>query len=266
MVRQVDIEKIDLSTGKIEKKSDFVAEESPLHLFVNSTFWVTILCTPTNIKELAVGHLLSEGILKSIDEIVEVTVKDAEQSCYVKLKPNVNVDDRIKVSRLHARVIASACGGGSPYQYTGKNPVVESNLKVDAKIIFDSVNQLNFKAEGFRQTGGLHVAAIYQSDGSLIALAEDVGRHNAVDKVIGMAALNKVDFGTHFLALSGRLSGDVAFKAAKVGLPIVASLAAALSSGIMMAEGSNLTLAGFVRGKRLNVYTVPERIIFEKHR
>lgn len=261
MVRQVDIVKIDLSSGKAEKKTDFVAVETPLHLFVNNVFWVTILCTPTNLKELAVGHLLSEGILKSIDEIEEVTVKEAEQSCYVKVKQSVNLDDRIKLSRLHARVITSACGGGSPYQYKGKNPVVESNLRINARIIFDSVNQLNFKAEGFRQTGGLHVAAIYLNDGSLVALAEDVGRHNAVDKVIGMAALNKVDFAECFLALSGRISGDVAFKAAKVGLPIVASLAAALSSGITMAEDSNLTLAGFVRGKRLNIYTVPERII-----
>ena len=139
--------------------------------------------------------------------------------------------------------------------------MVESNLRVNARVIFDSVNQLNFKAEGFRQTGGLHVAAIYDSSGTLVALAEDVGRHNAVDKVIGMAALSKVDFGKCFLALSGRMSGDVAFKAAKVGLPIVASLAAALSSGIAMAEAANLTLAGFVRGKRLNIYTEPSRII-----
>lgn len=261
MVRQVDIVKVDLSTGKAKKIADFVAEESPLHLFVNTTFWVTILCTPTNIKELAVGHLFSEGILKSIDEIEEVTVKEVENACYVKLKPNINVEDRIRLSRLHARVITSACGGGSPYQYTGKNPKVESNLRVNSKVIFDSVNQLNFKAEGFRQTGGLHVAAIYNGDGSLVALAEDVGRHNAVDKVIGMSALSKVDFGKCFLALSGRISGDVAFKAAKVGLPIVASLAAALSSGIAMAETSNLTLAGFVRGKRLNIYTEPSRII-----
>lgn len=206
------------------------------------------------------GHLLSEGVLKSTDEIVEITLKEAEGACYVKLKPSVNVDDRVRLSRLHARVIPSACGSGSPYQYTGKNPKVESNLNVKAQVVFDSVNQLNFKAEGFRQTGGLHVAAIYKADGSLVALAEDVGRHNAVDKVIGMAALNKVDFSECFLALSGRMSGDVAFKAAKVGLPIVASLSAALSSGIDMAEKTNLTLVGFVRGKRMNIYTGSERI------
>jgi formate dehydrogenase accessory protein FdhD len=209
---------------------------------------------------LAVGHFLSEGILKSTDEIEEVVLKEPESACYIKLKPKINVENRIRISRLHARVIPSACGSGSPYQYTGKTPKVKSNLKVKAQVIFDSVNQLNFKAEGFRRTGGLHVAAIYKADGQLVALAEDVGRHNAVDKVIGMAALKKVDFGLCFLALSGRMSGDVAFKAAKVGLPLIASLAAALSSGIAMAETAGLTLAGFVRGKRINIYTCPERI------
>ena len=258
---QVNITKLDLSTGKAQKITDFIAEEKPLYLFINTTFWATILCSPTNLKELAVGHLLSEGILESTDEIQEVTLKEAESTCIVKLKEGVNVDDRVRLSRLHARVIPSACGSGSPYQYMGKTPKVESKLQVKAQVVFEGVNQLNFKAEGFRQTGGLHVAAIYKGEGSLVALAEDVGRHNAVDKVIGMAALSKIDFGTCFLALSGRMSGDVAFKVAKVGLPIVASLAAALSSGIAMAESANLTLAGFVRGKRMNIYTRPERIL-----
>ncbi len=260
MVKEVKISKVDLSSGKVQNISDFVAEEIPFHLFVNSTFWATILCSPTNLKELAVGHLLSEGIVKSVDEIQEVTLKESEGNGEVKLKPDISVDDRVKLSRLHQRVITSACGSGSPYQFKGKAPKVKSDLKVKAQIIFDSVNQLNFKAEHFRQTGGVHVAAIYKPDGSLVALAEDVGRHNAVDKVIGMAALNKVDFGTCFLALSGRMSGDVAFKAAKVGLPIVASLSAALSSGVTIAEEANLTLVGFVRGKRMNIYTAPARI------
>ena len=260
MVRQIDITKVDLSTGKIYKMADFVAEEVPFHIFVNSAFWATILCSPTNLKELAIGHLLSEGILKSVGEIDSVILKEAEGTCRINLEPNINTGERMKLSRLHQRVITSACGSGSPYQYTGKIPTVKSDLTVKAQVIFDSVNQLNFKAEGFRQTGGLHVAAIYRADGSLIALAEDVGRHNAVDKVIGMAALNGVDFSTCFIALSGRISGDVAFKAAKVGLPIVASLSAALSSGIAVAEIANLTLAGFVRGKRMNIYAIPERI------
>jgi FdhD protein len=259
MVREVEIERVELPSGKVQKIKDFVAEETPLYLFVNDVFWATILCSPTDLKELAVGHLLSEGILKSIDEIVEVNLK--ENACHVKLTEGINVENRVKLSRLHSRVISSACGSSSPYQYIGKTPLVESNLKVKAQVIFEGVYQLNFKAVGFRQTGGLHVAAIYMADGALVSLAEDVGRHNAVDKAIGMAALSNVNFGDCFLASSGRLSGDMVFKAAKVGLSIVASIAAALSSGLDVAEKTNVTLAGFVRGKRLNIYTVPERVI-----
>jgi len=261
MVRQVEITKLDLTTGKTQKIVDNVAEEKPLHLYVNTIYWATILCSPMNLKEMAVGHLLSEGVLKSVSEIEEITLKGEKGTCTVRLKSGINVEDRVRLSRLHQRIITSACGEGSPYQYTGKTPRVESELKIKAQVVFDSVNQLNFKAELFRQTGGVHVAAIYKSDGTQVALAEDVGRHNAVDKVIGMAALGEQNFDDCFLALSGRMSGDVAFKAAKVGLPIVASIAAALSSGITVAESSNLTLVGFVRGKRMNIYTFPERIL-----
>jgi len=257
---QVSIIKLDLSTGKAQKIVDYVAEEKPCYLFVNTIFWATILCTPSNLQELAVGHFLSEGIIKSTEEIEEVILKEPDGTCYVKLKPEIDAEKRVRHSRLHARVIPSACGSGSPIQFTGRTPKVKSNLTVSAQVVFNSVNQLNFKAEGFRQTGGLHVAAIYKGDGSLVALAEDVGRHNAVDKVIGITALNKVDFGACFLALSGRMSGDVVFKAANIGLPIIASLAAALSSGIALAKAADLTLAGFVRGKRMNIYNRSDRI------
>ena len=261
MVQQIKITRLELSTGKSQKIVDYIAEEKPFYLLINTTFWATILCSPTNLKELSVGHFLSEGIIKSTEEIEEVILKQQESTCYVKLKPEIEVKNRVNTSRLHARIIHSACGDSSDYQNSAKNLKIKSALKVEAQIIFDSVKQLNFKAEGYRLTGGFHVAAIYKTDGELVALAEDVGRHNAVDKVIGIAALNNVDFGECFLALSGRISGDVAFKAANVGLPIIASLSAALSSGITMAESVDLTLAGFVRGKRINIYTCPERIV-----
>lgn len=260
MVRKINLVKIDLSKGKSQEITDFIAEEKPFYLFINKTFWATILCSPNDLKELAIGHFLSEGIIKSTAEIIEVILKEPENTCYVKVNSEVNVEKRVKISRLHSRVILSACGSGSPYQFTGKIPKIESKTKIKAQVIFDSVKQLNFKAEGFRQTGGMHVAAIYKNDGQLVALAEDVGRHNAVDKAIGIAALNKIAFRECFLALSGRMSGDVAFKAAKVGLPIIASLAAALSSGVDLAKSANLTLVGFVRGNRFNLYTCPERI------
>ena len=257
----VEILKLDLTTGNSNKITDTVAEEKPLHLFVNSAYWATILCSPSNLREMAIGHLLSEGILKSAEEIQEAEFKAEEQTCNVRMKRGVEVEKRLKLSRLHARIVTSACGSGSPYQYDRKPKKIDSKLKIKANVVFNSVNQLNFKAEIFRKTGGVHAAAVYNANGSIVGLAEDVGRHNAVDKVIGMAALRETDFSECFLTLSGRLSGDIVFKAAEVGLPIIASLAAALSSGIEMAERANLTLAGFVRGKRMNIYTFPERIL-----
>jgi FdhD protein len=258
---KVEIVRVDVLAKKTEKVTDYVAEEKPLHIFLNKTHYATIFCSPTNLKELAVGHVLSEGIVKSIDEIRETRLKK-EGVCFVKLKPNIDLEKRLKISKLFSRVILSACGGPSPYQYSGKLPKITSNLKVKAEVILNGVKRLNYIAETFRKTGGVHVAAIYKSDGNLVAFAEDVGRHNAVDKAIGIGALNQTDFGECFLALSGRLTGDMVLKAARVGLPIVASLAAAIDSGIAVAKEVGLTLVGFVRGKRMNIYTSPKRIDF----
>ena len=115
-------------------------------------------------------------------------------------------------------------------------------------------------SETFRKTGGVHVAAVYKADGTLMAFAEDVGRHNAVDKTIGKCFLRKTRFDNCFLVLSGRLTANIVFKAAVVGIPLIASIAAALDSGIEIAKKANLTLIGFVRGRRMNVYNAAERI------
>ena len=104
-------------------------------------------------------------------------------------------------------------------------------------------------------------ARIFKANGIMVAFSEDVGRHNTVDKVIGQASLNTVNFGECFMIITGRVPGDMIYKAAKVGLPIVASVAAVLNSGIASAEKANIALIGFVRGTRMNIYTGAERII-----
>jgi FdhD protein len=129
-MREVEIEKYDLATKTSKKVADQIAEERPLHLFVNSTYWATILCSPSNLKEMAVGHLLSEGILKSTAEIEEVKLKETENSCYVKLKAEINIDERLSLSRLHQRIVTSACGDQSIYQYQRKPAKIISNLNV----------------------------------------------------------------------------------------------------------------------------------------
>lgn len=261
MVRQVDIIKLDLSTGKAQIEREYVAKESSLNIFINKTCWATILCSPSNLKELSIGHLLTEGVLKSIEEIKEFTLKESENSCYIQLKRDIDSKERIRLSSFHARIICSADSSSVPYPHERKPAKVTSNLTVKAQIIFDAVTQLNSKAALYKKTGAVHVAAICKSDGLILAMAEDIGRHNAVDKVIGIGALKKIDFAECFLAFSGRLPSDVVFKVAEAGFPIIASFGAALDSGITLAKQTNLTLIGFIREKRMNIYSKPERII-----
>ena len=258
---EIEITRIDVPSGKAEKMTDFVAEERPLDIYVSKKHYATIFCSPSNLKEMTIGHLLSEGILKSGEEIEELHVSVDKATCKVKLKPSVNIEKRVIFSKLSSRVIRSACGSTSPYPFSFRHPKVRSNLTVQAKTILDCVNRLNSNAKIFRKTGGVHVAAIYSIDGVSKALAEDVGRHNAVDKAIGAGVLEQIDFSECFLALSGRLTGDIILKAATMQLPIVASLAAAINSGIAIAKDAELTLIGFVRGKRMNIYNSPERIL-----
>ena len=267
-MREIKVSRINVSNQTIEEKTDFVAEETALHIFLNKHHYGTILCSPDQLEEMAVGHLLSEGLLTSTDEIDELLLKK-DGKCLIKLKPNIDAEQRILTSQRFARLIVSACG--SPdyrplSEVIGTLPKLDVTLTVNAEIISQSVLQLNTIAKNFRTTGGVHVAALYSTEGRLVALAEDVGRHNAVDKVIGAGAIKNMDLRNLFLALSGRLTGDIVLKAARMKIPIIASLAAAISSGLEAAQLTRVTLVGFVRGKRMNIYTYPERIVLGAHK
>jgi FdhD protein len=261
-MRQVKMTRLDLSTGTIEKTLDFVAEEVPLKIIVNDDYAFVIWCSPMQFKELSVGHLFAEGILRSVKEIDSILSDEVNNVCHVRFKDTIDVAERMDNRRHGARIVPLLKASTSAYQKDEKLSVVQSNLAVKAQVILDAINQLNEKAKGFKKTGGLHDSGIFKADGTLIAFSEDVGRHNTVDKVIGEALLNHENFRDCFLIITGRVPGDMIFKAAKVGLPIIVSVAAVLNSGVASAEKANISVVGFVRGKRMNVYTCPERIIF----
>jgi len=261
-MREIQISRIDLSTQKVEQRRDFVAEEIPIHIFLNQTHYVTILCSPGQLKELAIGHLLSEGVIKSMDEIGEVRL-EGDGRCRIRL--GVDVERRISISQPFARLVVSACGSPDYWPLSKlidriSLPKAPLGLTLKARVILESVKRLNVLAETFRKTGGVHIAALYSSDGELKAFAEDVGRHNAVDKVLGTGALKRFNFENCFLASSGRLTGDIVLKAARMRIPVVASMTAATDSGVEAAQRAGITLIGFVRGKRMNLYTYPERV------
>jgi len=265
-MREIQVSRIDVSSQKLEERRDFVAEEKPLHIFLNQTHYVTILCSPSQLRELAIGHLLSEGVLKSTEEIREIRMERGGK-CRVRLKPDIDAEKRISISQPFTRLIVSACGSPDYWPLTKlidrlSLAKLKLGLTVEAKIISESVKRLNMLAETFRKTGGVHIAALYSANGELVTFSEDVGRHNAVDKVIGAGASKNLNFEKSFLALSGRLTGDIVLKSARMRIPIVASMTAAIDSGVKAAQRTGITLVGFVRGKRMNVYTYPERIVY----
>lgn len=262
--REVEIFRIDVKAQRFEQKTDYVAEETPLHIFLNQTHYVTILCLPTLLKELAIGNLLSEGVIRATKEIQEIRLEKGGK-CQIRLKPSVNVEKRISISQPFARLVVSACGSPDYWPLSKLIDRLEltelpMNLKVSAGAVLESVRRLNSLAETFRKTGGVHVAALYCADGELLTHAEDVGRHNAVDKIIGVAAMKNTELSKCFIASSGRLTGDIVVKAARMRVPIIASMTAAISSGLEAAQRTGITLVSFVRGNRLNVLTYPERI------
>jgi len=211
--------------------------------------------------------LLSEGLLKSVDEISEISLRRTGK-CQVRLKKGVDPEKRVQASQPFARLVSTTCGS-SDYWPLSKLVdrlslrKLQMGFKVKADVVLESTRRLNTIAETFRRTGGVHVAASYTAEGDLMTYAEDVGRHNAVDKVIGSCALRRCDLSECFLASSGRLTGDTALKAARMEIPVVSSLAAATDAGIEVARRTRVTLIGFVRGQRMNIFTFPGRVVIE---
>jgi len=263
-MREIKVSRVNVSKQTIEERQDFVAEETSIHIFLNKINYGTILCSPYQLKELVVGHLLSEGLVNSTKEIAELVLKK-DGKCLVKLRSGIDAAERISSSQRFGRLIVSSCGSPDYWPLSEvisslNMPKLDMKMTVEAESISQSVNRLNTIAQEYRKTGGVHVAALYSIEGELVALAEDVGRHNAVDKVIGAAAIENLEFKNYFLALSGRLTGDIVLKAARMTIPVIASLAASISSGLEAAQLTGVTLVGFVRCKRMNIYTYPQRI------
>ena len=253
----VNVVRFNLRTGEKRKVSDEVAVETPVNIFVGGEHFVTLLALPEFMEELGVGHLLSEGVVKSGSDVLDVRVED--NNVFLSIKEGAA---RAKASRV-LRLITTACGSSSDYLKLLdclEKPLVVSDVEVLAEDVLKMRSLLTENTVIFKRTGGSHGAGIFTLDGEIIACAEDVGRHNAVDKVIGICALTGVDFSKTVIFSTGRMSAEMVLKAARAGIPIVASLSAPLNSGVIFAELSGVTLICFVRGHRFNVYTHNRRV------
>jgi FdhD protein len=258
--------------SKEEKKEelDTVLLESPIDIFVNSKPLVNIICLNKDLKELTIGFLFSIGIINDMEDINIIKIDNVKGQVYVELVDSIDFNSETLEMGPVSRVIDTTCGIPSPWRDLIKEKLIESEnilnfntqLEVKSELIFSSMVEMQKNTYLFRETGGCHGAAIFDLSGSLFTVKEDIGRHNAIDKVIGALLLKKEPFDNKILTSTGRLTGDSVLKAVRAQIPIVSSLSAAVESGIRLADSYGITLIGFVRGKKMNIYTHPNRIKF----
>jgi formate dehydrogenase accessory protein FdhD len=246
MVENVPAVHVNKKSSKVEEK--IVCDEE-IEIIINETVSRRFSISPCSLKEFAIGYMLGEGLAISIDNITQLDIEDRTIHVGIDL---VDFDIRKEL------VVGSDCFGGWRRKIELVDEV-KSDFQITKEELFNSFNKLREESKVWKETGGTHIAGLVNQD-KFLAI-EDVSRHVAVDKVIGAGALNKCDFSQSFIVYSGRMPADMVIKIARVGIPILASNAAPTSSGFSVAEKSGITLIGFVRDDRFNIYTYPQRIL-----
>jgi FdhD protein len=240
---------------------DVVAKEFPLIIILNNQELVTLLCSPANLKYLAVGFLFSEGFLKSKNEIKKIMVDDRRGVVRVETER----DEELARDVLLNKIMALRYGrGASSYnvaaaQGQGK---IESPIEISTLEVLALANKFQRRCQIYRATGGVHSAALCDNK-DILVFSEDIGRHNALDKIFGECILNDIATDDHIIITSGRVSSEILFKVARRNVPVIVSKSAPTSLGVRLANDLGLTLVGFVRGKRMNVYTHAWRITID---
>ncbi|MDD3898189.1 MAG: formate dehydrogenase accessory sulfurtransferase FdhD, partial [Syntrophomonadaceae bacterium] len=231
----------------------------PLTLFLNHVELATMVCSPGGYKELGVGFLLTEGLVQKPADILQISVREEEGLLWIETKNEIP-----QTNNFLRRHIASCCGKSRAGLYFINDarqlkPIV-ADVQFNAEYLLKIINTLEEKAATFHLTGGVHSAALADSSG-LLTMYEDIGRHNAVDKVLGYAFLNEIPTDDKCLLLSGRVASEILIKAARANIPLVLSRSAPTALTIDIAEDLNITVVGFARGKRLSVYSHSERVL-----
>lgn len=250
--------------GERRERDDNVALEEPLEIRVEGHSIAVVMRTPGDDRELAAGFLLAEQLVQSADDVFDITQCGSAASgerIDVTLR-NPAAFDPAKLTR-HV-FTSSSCGICSKATIEAVRhafPVVTSDCTIEASVIKRLPDLLRERQQTFAQTGGLHACALFSLSGEFRVLREDVGRHNALDKLIGRAFLDhELPLHDCVLFLSGRVSFEMMQKALAAGIPIVAAISAPTSLAIEFARESNQTLVGFVRGETMNVYAGAQRI------
>jgi FdhD protein len=260
--------------GDWREDRDQVAAEEPLQLSLDGLPLSIVMRTPGNDLELALGLLLAERVIRAADDVVSVRIsaetgeEEPRLTVVADLVESNQVDIRLRSApgrRPERSFLASSacgvCGATTVESLALDFPRLEPGPRVDASVLPKLGDRLREQQRIFESTGGLHAAGLFTPRGELELLREDIGRHNAVDKVVGRSFLDgRVPLRQSVLAVSGRAGYEVVQKAVAAGIPVLAAVGAPSSLAVATAERFGMTLVGFLRDDRFNVYTAPERI------
>ncbi|MCL4458974.1 MAG: formate dehydrogenase accessory sulfurtransferase FdhD [Chloroflexi bacterium] len=231
-----------------------IVREIPLTISVNGTELVTLLCSPPKLNCLVVGFLSLEGLLDDVQDIEMMHICVEDGLAEVRLRGW----DASRIPRRWIRT--SGCGEGTTFSLPGLTlPVVDSSLRVEAEQVYKLMKDVGRMSLNYQQSGGLHASAL--SDGeTILILAEDVGRHNTLDKIYGECLLTQTQTNGRVILTTGRVSSEMVLKGIRMGVAVMASRTSPTDLAVDIAGRSQITLIGYVRGRTMNVYTHPWRI------
>lgn len=246
--------------GTVKNLEDMVIREIPFTIFLNDEELITLLCIPRALEYLAIGFLLSEGFIKEKEDIKDMKLFKEKGIIEIQTKN----EHMIAKELFGKRMVTTGCGKGTIFyniidSFHSKK-INEDMLQIKASDIVGLVGKFNKTSPLFLNTGGVHSASM--SDGKeLLLFHEDVGRHNAVDKVMGEAMMKNISLKDKCMLTSGRISSEILMKAAKRGVPMIVSKSAPTDSAVHLGKKLGITIIGFVRGNRMNIYSEEQRIM-----
>lgn len=262
----VGVQKIRSETwndGRLAIHESAIADEVPVALTYNGISHAVMLATPNDLEDFGIGFSLSEGIVEAANEIHDIDVAEVDGGMAVSLTVSNEKFALLKERRrnLAGRTGCGLCGTESIDQVFRPLPVVAEGFMLDVDSLHIAAKQLEQSQPLHALTGAIHAAAWGQADGRIALVREDVGRHNALDKLIGAMAQRRMPFGNGFALLTSRASSEMVQKAATMHIPLVAAISAPTALAIRLAQRSGVTLVGFVREHRHTVYAHPGRVV-----
>ncbi|MBN2036932.1 MAG: formate dehydrogenase accessory sulfurtransferase FdhD [Chitinispirillaceae bacterium] len=255
MVTPFDV--VRVKQGKAEPGSADVATEVPLTIFANDQEIATLACSPGNLKEFVYGFLFSAGFIQTAQDVRSISIDSTRWVIHVEL------GDPPDPALLTKRLFTSGCGRGVMFsnvvEMAQRSPL-QTDRTIKAGDIPPLMHWLQTVSSLHKRSGGVHTAALSKNGALPDRGFDDVGRHNAVDKVIGAGLLAAFEFNDGVLISSGRISSEILFKARRSGIPIVVSLGSVTNQTVLLGRSMGMTVAGFARGNAFTVYSHPERV------